>query len=43
MKKNKLLNKLRKGITPQMREKVIKATNKKIKENEDRAEQRDLH
>ena len=31
MKKNKLLNKIRKEITPQIREKVIKATNNKIK------------
>jgi single-stranded DNA-specific DHH superfamily exonuclease len=37
MKKNKLLNKIRKDITPQIREKVIKATNKKIKENGDRS------
>lgn len=37
MKKNKLLNKIRKDITPQIREKVIKTTNKKIKENEDKS------
>jgi hypothetical protein len=33
MKRNKLLNKIRKEITPEIRDKVIKATKKKIEYN----------